>query len=145
MRVESLTDWPERLEVGAEVWIEGREEPTRIDRVETGGRVAVLYLAGVDTRDTAESLVGRYLEAPAHELPEGAFYWDELIGLQVRDRRGAVIGELVEIFRAGGAEVYRVVGPDGERLVPALRRAVLEIDLPRRQMTVADDDADEVR
>jgi 16S rRNA processing protein RimM len=145
VRIESLTDWPERLEAGAEVWVDGHDQATRIDRVESGGRVAVLYLAGVDTREAAEALVGRYLEAPARDLPHGTFYWDQLIGLEVRDRRGATIGELVEIFRAGGNEVYRVVGADGERLVPALRSAVLEIDLVHGRMTVADDDADEVR
>jgi 16S rRNA processing protein RimM len=145
VRIESLTDWPERLEAGAEVWIEGDPEATRIDRVETGGRVAVLYLSGVESREAAETLTGRYLEAPARDLPDGAYFWDQLIGLEVRDRRGAVVGELVEIFRAGGNEVYRVLGPTGERLVPALRSAVLEIDLEHGRMTVADDDADEVR
>jgi 16S rRNA processing protein RimM len=145
VRIESLTDWPERLEAGAEVWVEGDPEATRIDRVETGGRVAVLYLSGVESREAAETLTGRYLEAPARDLPDGAYFWDQLIGLEVRDRRGAVVGELVEIFRAGGNEVYRVLGPTGERLVPALRSAVLEIDLEHGRMTVADDDADEVR
>ena len=82
---------------------------------------------------------------PPHALPEGAYYWDDLVGLEVRDPRGDVVGELVEIFRAGENEVYRVVGPAGERLVPALKTAVLEIDLVAGRMTVADDDAIEVR
>ena len=93
----------------------------------------------------AEAIIGRYLEMPPHDLPEGAFYWDDLIGLDVRDIRGEAIGELVEIFRAGENEVYRIVGPRGERLVPALRSVVLEIDLDARRMTVADDDSVEVR
>ena len=104
-----------------------------------------MYLAGIDSRDAADAIVGRYLEMPPHELPEGAYYWDDLIGLEVCDPRGAVVGELVEIFRAGENEVYRIVGPAGERLVPALKHAVLEIDLAAGRMTVADDDAVEVR
>lgn len=55
------------------------------------------------------------------------------------------MGELVEVFRAGGGEVYRVVGPDGERLVPALRAVVLEVDLEANRMIIAADDAEEVR
>lgn len=145
MRVEALTDWPERLAVDAEVWIEGSPAPLRIGRVESGGRALVLYLDGVTSREAAEALAGRYLEAEGRELPEGTFYWDELIGLAVVDPRGTAVGELVEIFRAGGNEVYRVIGPDGERLVPALRSAVLEIDIAAGRMTIADDDADEVR
>lgn len=89
-------------------------------------------------------MVGRYVEMPPHELPEGAYYWDDLVGLEVRDPRGAVVGELVEIFRAGENEVYRIVGPAGERLVPALKTVVLGIDLAGGRITVADDDAIEV-
>lgn len=145
MRLETLTDWPERIAPGAEVWLDGASSPTHVDRVETGGRTLVAYLGGIDSRDAADAIVGRYLEMPPHELPEGAYYWDDLVGLEVHDPRGAVVGELVEIFRAGENEVYRIVGPSGERLVPALKRVVLEVDLDARRMTVADDDAVEVR
>lgn len=145
MRLETLTDWPERIAPGAEVWLDGTSSPTHVDRVETGGRTLVAYLGGIDSRDAADAVVGRYLEMAPHELPEGAYYWDDLVGLEVRDPRGAVVGELVEIFRAGENEVYRIVGPSGERLVPALKRVVLELDLDARRMTVADDDAVEVR
>ncbi len=82
----------------------------RVSRVEAGGRVPVVYLDTVDSREAAEAIVGRYLEAPARALPEGEYYWDQLIGLAVVEPDGAAVGELVEIFRAGGNEVYRVVG-----------------------------------
>lgn len=145
LRVETLTDFPERLAPQAEVWLDGAAEPTRIDRVEAGGRTLVLYLSGVETREAADAILGRYLEMPPHDLPAGAFYWDDLVGLEVRDVRGEVVGELVEIFRAGENEVYRIVGAGGERLVPALRSVVLEINLAAGHMTVADDDSVEVR
>lgn len=145
VRIETLTDWPERIEPGAEVWLDGDPDPTRVERVETGGRTPVVYLRGIASREAAETVVGRYLEMPPHALPGGSFYWDDLVGLEVRDPRGAVIGELVEIFRAGENEVYRIVGAGGERLVPALKSVVLEIDLGAGRMTVADDDAIEVR
>jgi ribosomal 30S subunit maturation factor RimM len=51
----------------------------------------------------------------------------------------------VEVFRAGGNEVYRIVGPSGERLVPALRGVVEPIALAAGVMSVAPDDAEEVR
>jgi 16S rRNA processing protein RimM len=127
------------------VWLDGAPAPTRVDRIEAGGRTLVVYLAGIATREAAEGVVGRYLEMPPQGLPDGAYYWDDLVGLSVHDPRGVVVGELVEIFRAGENEVYRIVGPAGERLVPALKRAVLEIDLAAGRMTVADDDAIEVR
>ena len=36
---------------------------------------------------------------------------------------------MVEIFRAGENEVYRIEGPAGELLIPALRDVVRSIDL----------------
>jgi 16S rRNA processing protein RimM len=145
LRVEILTDWPERLEPDAEVWPEGEPVPRRIRIVEAGGRVPVIHLEGIDSREAAEALTGRYLEVPARPLDEGTYYWDDLVGLRVEAPDGSTIGELVEVFRAGGNEVYRVVGPSGERLVPALRAVVRRIDLDAGVMVVGPDDAEEVR
>lgn len=145
IRVELLTDFPARLAPGSEVWLEDTASPLRIERVESGGRATVLHLAGIATREAAEELTDRYIEAPAHELGEGEFYWNDLVGLRVEEPSGASVGELVEVFRAGGNEVYRIVGTAGERLVPALRSAVLRIDLDAGLMVVAPDDAEEVR
>lgn len=117
----------------------------RIARMELGGRVPVLYLEGIASREAAEPLNGRYLQAPAHELDPGSYFWGDLVGLRVEEQDGTLVGELVEIFRAGGNEVYRVVGADGERLVPALRSVVQRIDLGARLMVIAADDAEEVR
>jgi 16S rRNA processing protein RimM len=145
VRVEVLTDWPDRLAAGAELWLEGATQPMRIARIETGGRSTVLHLEGIGDRAAAETLVGRYLEAPARTLPDDAYYWDDLVGLRVEEEDGTPVGELVEVFRAGGAEVYRVVGDQGERLVPALRSAVVRIDLEANVMVIAPDEAEEVR
>jgi 16S rRNA processing protein RimM len=145
IRVEVLTDFPERLEPDAELWAEGESAPRRIRHVESGGRVPVIHLDGLDTREAAEALAGRYLEVPARPLEAGSYYWDDLVGLRVQSADGTAIGELVEVFRAGGNEVYRVVGPSGERLVPALRSVVHQIDLEAGVMVVAPDEAEEVR
>ena len=130
---------------GAELWLEGDNEPIRIMRIESGGRTTVLHLDRFTTREAAEALSDRYLEAPVQQLPEGSYYWDELVGLRVEEPGGAPVGKLVEIFRAGDNEVYRVLGERGERLVPALRSSVLRIDLDAGLMVVAADDAEEVR
>ena len=145
LRVEILTDWPERLDADAEVSVEGESVPRRIGSVESGGRVPVLHLEGISSREAAEALAGRYLEVPTRTLEAGSYYWDDLIGLRVEAPDGQPVGELVEVFRAGGNEVYRVVGPAGERLVPALRSVVHRIDLVAGVMVVAPDEAEEVR
>ena len=119
--------------------------PMKIERIESGRRTPVLHLDAVTTREAAEAMVGTYLEGGELALEDGAYYWDDLIGLRVELADGTQIGELVEVFRAGGNEVYRVVGPSGERLVPALRSVVQRIDLGAGVMVVTPDEAEEVR
>jgi 16S rRNA processing protein RimM len=145
VRFELLTDWPDRVAPGAELWVEGEPEPRRVTRLESGGRVPVVHLSGVESREAAEQLAGRYLEAPPPVLAADAYFWEDLIGLRVETSDGNPVGELVDVFRAGGNEVYRVVGPMGERLVPALRSVVQRIDIAAGVMVVAPDDAEEVR
>ena len=108
MRLELLTDRDDRLTVGAALFVEGEETPRRIDEVELGGRVPVVRLEGVERREQAEALSGRYLEVEAEPLPAGHYYWHQLVGLRVTDETGRELGTLVEIFRAGENEVYRV-------------------------------------
>ena len=139
LRVEFLTDWPERLQVGSEVMLEGEDQPRRIVSLNQGGRTPVVRLEGIDTRAAAVGLIGRGIERQPASLPAGSYWWHELEGLEVFNERGSAIGTLAEVFRAGANEVYRVVGPGGERLVPALHAVVVEIDLAARRMVVRDE------
>jgi 16S rRNA processing protein RimM len=142
LRVLSLTDTPDRLALGASVLVEGEEAPRRITGVGQSKHGPVLRLEGVTDRDTAAALIGRHLSAPGGPsvLPEGTYWWHELEGLAVESPAGRSIGRLEEVFRAGSNEVYRVVGPDGEVLVPALKEFVLEIDVPGGRMVVREPD-----
>jgi 16S rRNA processing protein RimM len=144
LRVELLTDWPEALAAGSELWEEGSTRSWRLERLETGGRVPVPHLEGMTSREDAEGLVGTYLEGAPRSLDADSYFWDDLIGLRVEGPDGDPIGELVEIFRAGGNEVYRVVGDRGERLVPALRSSISRIDLEAGVMTLTADEPEEV-
>ncbi len=144
VRVEVLTDWPEHLDVGARLVVEGEAAEREVVRAEWGGRVLAIMLSGITTRDAAEALMGRYLEVEPATLEPGRFYWHQLVGLAVSDTAGRSLGEVVEVFRAGDTEVYRIDGPEGELLVPALRHMVREIDLEAGRMVV-DYAADEVR
>lgn len=137
MRIEPLTDWPEHLQVGATLFLEGEAEPRRIAKAEWGGRIPAVGLEGITTRDAAAALAGRFLETEPRPLPKGSYYWHQLVGLHVEDPAGALLGVVREVFRAGEAEVYRVELTDGgELLVPAVRGVVRRIDLEGGVMVV---------
>ncbi len=145
IRIEPLTDWPEHLQVGAALFLEGEAEPRRITNAEWGGRIPAVGLEGISTRDAAAALAGTFLETEPQALPEGSYYWHQVVGLGVEDPSGARLGVVREVFRAGEAEVYRVELTDGgELLVPAVRDIVRGIDLERGVMVV-DYASEEVR
>lgn len=145
MRIEPLTDWPEHLQVGAALFLEGEAEPRRVTNAEWGGRIPAVGLEGITSRDAAAALAGRFLETEPRPLPEGSYYWHQLVGLDVEDPAGARLGVVREVFRAGEAEVYRIELTDGgELLVPAVRDVVRRIDLDGR-VIVVDYASEEVR
>lgn len=92
-----------------------------------------LSLDGVNDRTGAELLQGaRLLVEPGDlpPLPEGEHYYHELVGLQVRDPSGAVVGELVEVYDTPAHDVYVVRLVSGEEVdVPAVSAFVPEIDV----------------
>jgi len=140
LRVMSLTDAPERLSVGELVVVEGETAPREILEAGIAKHGPVLRLVGITDRDEASSLIGRHLMAPEppDDLPAGTYWWHELEGLEVITTNGRAIGLLEEVFRVGSNEVYRVVGSDGEVLVPSLQSIVVKIDVTAGQMTIHD-------
>lgn len=144
VRVESLTDRAEdRFAAGRVLFVEGSETRLTIAEANQDGIGWRLRFAEVSDRTAAESLRDVYLEAvvaPGEELPRGEFYWHEVIGAKVSDVDGTLLGEVTDIYRAGGAEVVVVRGPAGELDVPLVRTAV-RIFAPARGEIVVDGEA----
>jgi len=69
-------------------------------------------------------------------LPEGQFYHDQIIGLQVRTTRGEYIGEITDILTGKSNDNYIVRGATGEILIPAIEDVVQSIDLDARIVTI---------
>jgi 16S rRNA processing protein RimM len=90
------------------------------------GRLVVRF-AGVETREQAEQLRGLVLEVSREDvaLDDDTFWNDELLGRQVVDDHGELVGVL-EATMDGAAHDYLVVArPDGaEILIPAVAELV---------------------
>jgi 16S rRNA processing protein RimM len=137
MRLEVLTDRADRLSVGSLLFAEGEATPRRISELESGGRVPIVRLEGIENRQAAEAMIGRYLEVEAEPLPAGSYYWHQIVGLDVADEDGRQLGTVAEVFRAGENEVYRVESEgQPDLLLPALREVIRDIDLQAGRMIV---------
>jgi len=69
-------------------------------------------------------------------LPEGQYYHDQLIGLQVRTVQGELLGNITEILTGKSNDNYIVQGTRGEILIPAIQDVVKSIDLEQGCITI---------
>ncbi|MCF3972849.1 ribosome maturation factor RimM [Paracoccus salsus] len=115
----------------------------RLTRPVTGGLGA--RLSGVSTRDDAEALKGTTLWAPRAalpSLPDDEFYHADLIGLEVVDTGGQVLGRVRAIYDHGAGDILEVTGKD-LLLLPFTRAVVPTVDLAARRIVADPPDSDE--
>jgi len=126
--------------VGTTLYIEGTDRALTIAEAAAvaDGPGWWLRFAEVPSREAADDLRNLYLEidAPVEEHEPGRWFFHELEGLAVRSTAGEELGRIVEIYRAGGAEVFVVRGPRGEIDVPGVRGIVTDLAPDRGEMIV---------
>lgn len=146
VRIRYFGDGPESLLKFREIWlVESGGDPRGRHFEVTGGGTARggevrLTLSGIGAREAALELRGALVVGDAElleELPEGEFYWHELVGCRVEDRDGQPIGTVVEIWETGAHDVLVVESESGGRqLLSTARELMPEIDLETRRIVV---------
>ena len=97
----------------------------------------------VDDRAAAEALKGARIFVARSSFPtpgDDEYYWVDLIGLQVVNREGVVMGQVRELLSTGAQTVlvleYELDGKPQERMIPFVSAFVDSVDLPGRRITV---------
>jgi len=145
LRLLPLTDFPDRFLTMKSLCLyrpDGaflREAALeKIRRHEAKGTFLV-SLEGIVDRDGAESLKGALVQINPEErsaLPEGSYWIDDILGLEVFDEAGTRLGAIVEILPTGSNDVYLVEGEEGRRPLPAIAEVIRSVDLENRRLTV---------
>ena len=112
------------------------------------GDSLVALARDIDDRAAAEALRGAriYIARSAFPTPQvDEFYWADLIGLDVVNREGAMLGTVVGLIDTGAQSVLRVRSSDAaptddaaeaERLIPFVSAYIDAVDLPARRIGV---------
>jgi 16S rRNA processing protein RimM len=139
LRVEILTDYPERLHAHRVLYlgVEGTPHPVEGVRLHRGA--ALIKLAGCDDRNAAEGLRGQLVQIPyeaAVPLEDGEYYDFQILGIEVVTDAGECLGQVVEVLDTGANDVFVVRGARGDVLIPAIEDVVRELDLSAQRMVV---------
>ncbi|MEA4926291.1 MAG: ribosome maturation factor RimM [Syntrophomonadaceae bacterium] len=142
VRVESLTDFPERFKREQKLNV-GQGPAARELTLETCGfhrGQLLMKFKEIESMEEAASYRDKFISITADDLyplPEGSYYQFQLIGLRVEDLEKGYLGELTDILETGANDVY-VVKSDvyGEILIPAIKQVIQEVDLSSQCMRV---------
>lgn len=139
-RVEVWSDLPERFDRLEQVLLSqaGQEAWFDIDNVREGPHGLLIKFKGLDTPEAVKAWSNALIKAPrdAEPLPEGTWYAQDLVGLEVVDLDGQHVGRVRDIL-PGAHDLLDVVLPDGgEVWIPFVAEWVPQVDLQGRRVVV---------
>jgi 16S rRNA processing protein RimM len=95
------------------------------------GKLAILKLEGVATREAAEALKGSTVwieKAYFPKLGPDEYYWHQLKGLVVLTESGRDLGKVSKLFSTPAHDIMVVTGGGREYLIPATKEIINKID-----------------
>lgn len=111
----------------------------RLKRVSPNSSKILLSIAGIESIEQAQPLIGSELCLTREQFPETGedeYYWCDLLGLDVVTDTGVELGRLVDILETGANDVYLVKDSHREYMIPAVASVIKKIDLAASRMTV---------
>ena len=135
VKVLPQTDIPNRFSQLREVYLGPQHQRCRITKASPYKEsMVLLQLAGIDSANDAETLIGQEITIPLAQipaLPSDQYYIHDLIGLRVETSNGQKLGMITDILATGANDVYvvRELGSGREVLVPAVKEMVKRVDI----------------
>lgn len=141
VRVQPWCDGAEFLCSFDILYFDHGKSPIVIENARPHKNIAILKLAGVNSRDDALGLRSKvlYLDREEIELPQGCYFVQDLIGLEVvdADLPNRRYGELIDVTQTGANDVYHIRDEAGKvTLIPAIPDVIVHTDIPAGQMRI---------
>lgn len=140
IKVKPFTELPDALG-RFDAWVVWAPEGWQVrslEGFELHSKGPVGKIAGCDDRDAAERLRERDVAVPRQALGEaeqGTWFQVDLVGLEVVEEGGGVLGRVESFFETGQTSVMVVRG-ERERMIPFVPGFVKSVDREARRITV---------
>ncbi|MGV8985462.1 MAG: ribosome maturation factor RimM [Cypionkella sp.] len=132
VRLKSFCTTPEDIASYGPLWSEDgtRHYNLKLTRVVAGGLGA--RLTGITTKEEADALKGVSLYVDRKRLPrlpDDEYYHADLIGLEVRDPGGKLLGTVRAVHNHGAGDLLEISGAGADLLLPFTMAIVPTVDL----------------
>ncbi len=131
--VRVVVDEPDVLARQPVWWLAGTGYPVQETKLHSGTLLA--RLEGIDSPEQAKGFKGKAVSIPRPEAGEGRFYWTDLVGLEVVNEQGVVLGVVKQMSSNGVHDVMEVAG-ERQRLLPFVPAYVKQVDLQKKRIEV---------
>lgn len=147
VKVRSLAASPDRFSKLRVLYID--EKPFRLLGVRGEGEYVYIKLQGIDDRNAAERLCGKFLRIDrinAVDLDDGEYFIADILGCTVVTTAGDTVGKITDVAQnAGTADVITVAMSNGKEMrFPFLNRVVEKVDIDAKTFTVIAEKLQEV-
>ncbi len=108
-------------------------------QVDVNNKSILAQVEGYHEREEVARLTNMDIAVERKLLPllkPGEFYWHQLIGMQVVNQQGAVLGEVSEIMPTGSNDVLVVTGEQRYLIPYLLDTFIISVDDEKRLITV---------
>lgn len=140
VRVQPWADSPEFLSEFDELYLDKGAKKIEITASRVNKNMLIMKIKGVDCVEDAEKLRNKvlYMNRDDVELEDGAFFIQDLLGLDVIDNdSGEMLGVLDDVSETGANDVYHVKTSDGRVvLIPVIPDVVKDIDPEKGEIRI---------
>ena len=136
--IELRTDDPEvRFAVGQTVTLaDGRS--LKISGNRWHNQILLLSFSGINDRNQIEELRDQLISSDVDLglLAPGEYHFQQLIGCEVFQQNGELIGTVDEILKSPGQDLLSVSRAAGRVLIPMVKQIIIEIDVLAKKIIV---------
>jgi 16S rRNA processing protein RimM len=93
----------------------------------------------VDSEEEADSIIGCEVYLPLSMLPKlegNKFYFHEVIGFEIEDKRLGIFGKIVSINDTTAQPLFEVLNGEVEMLIPMVDHFLLKIDRENKKVVM---------
>ena len=136
--IEVQTDDPDiRFQIGNKLTLDdGRQLTIRSSRWHN--QILLLAFDGVADRNQIEELRDQLISSDVDlgSLAPGEYHFQQLIGCEVFQQNGELIGKVDEIVKLPGQDLLSVSRSGAQVLIPMVKQIIIEIDVLAKKIVV---------